>query len=180
MKLAGCIYAAIAKAEGAKIDHGKTALQKIIYFILLDEQKSELYIPFHYGPYSKQVQIVCENLIINKYIDYDEKQKNFLLKKKIEEKKLLIEEHLLIRLDTVITFLSQNGITSTPKLAMLSKVLFFLKNRPNQQTNIHNFIRDKSKLYGWFELAKSPEATLDSFIRLANSLSDRLAVMSYA
>jgi hypothetical protein len=174
MKLAGVIYYAALKADERGIPPRKTTLQKIIFFSLKGDQRNQLYIPYHYGPFCFSVQSICDSLVANNYLEYINEKNVFKIKKAIDEKIINIDSDIAERCTIVLNYLQENTITETKDIAFLSKIFFFIKNKPASVSDIYKFIKEKGTLYGWFEVVKSPEKTVQSYISHSSKLDNLL------
>ncbi len=174
MRLSGVIYFSVLKASEKKIPIGKTTLQKLIFFSLKDDQRIQLYVPYHYGPFCFSVQSVCDSLVANNYLEYDNKENLFKIKKNVDEKRINIDVDIVKRCNIVIDYLKENNFTKMKDIAFLSKIFFFIKNKPEGISDIYKFIKEKSTMYGWFEVAKSSKETVQSYMSHSSKLDNCL------
>ena len=114
-------------------ENSRTLIQKVIYFSLNKEERDVYYIPYLYGPYSEDVQIILLN---PEYTNSGVEDESIIKYKKENIKKTL-------------EFLDKKNITSIKDIAKLSKVHYILI-----QKNItgENEIKKWGKLLGWYEI----------------------------
>ncbi|MDQ7832309.1 MAG: hypothetical protein RDU30_11275 [Desulfovibrionaceae bacterium] len=170
MKLAGIIYYSILKAAEKNFPIGKTMLQKIIFFSLTGTHREMLYVPFHYGPFCFSVQSVCESMVTNKYLEYHASNSVFCIKKIIKEDDINIDREIATRCTKTLQFLDKNEIVNTKDIAFLSKIYYFLINNPGNVDDFNKFAREKSTIYGWFEVVKASEKRFAEYLTYAGEL----------
>lgn len=152
----------IKKAEDIfkdkSICFGKTLLQKIIYFSLLDEQQNGFYVPYHYGPYSEQVQRTIGDLYFHDFIENSENNPVFIQFRQSKKEKIdnylkqhekSIDNQIKENIEKVMRFILNNklsvkDISLLGKIDIIKKRMFKGKNEKNRQS-----IADKSVFLGW-------------------------------
>lgn len=176
MKLAGLVYAAISLAKQHQINPGRTILQKIVYFALPPAQRREVYIPYHYGPYSRVVQMVADGLCANRYVCYAEETSTYSVKKDIPLKAIDAEKNLLDRLQKLMEFLKKKELREIGEIAFLSKIVHFDANRPDglEDREFPSFARQKSRLYDWQEVAGAHDQKILQNLHLVRELNHLL------
>ncbi len=125
MLLNNILYAIKLLTE-KKIRFGKTFIQKVLYLALPKVERDLYYIPYYYGPYSENIQLLLRSLEFSNYITYNYKSQNYSLQRDIDVKQ---EDTTKQRIKGVIDFLVNNHIKSTNKISNLAKVFMILDDK---------------------------------------------------
>lgn len=173
MKLAAPVYAAVKLAGEQGIPTGKTVLQKLLFFSLPPQNRQEYYEPYYYGPYSKTVQMIADQLQEKGFVRYNPVNSAFEVAKQVELGTLQNAKPLIERLQAVIAFLKENSITSTAQIALLSKVFLFDSGEDINAALIHA-IQEKSRLFNWREVTDAEGEVIGRQVCFARELKTRL------
>ena len=117
------------------VENSRTLIQKVIYFSLNKEERDIYYIPYLYGPYSEDVQIILLNP------EYKYKNNEIESEIAIKSKKGNIKKTL--------EFLDRENFTSIKDIAKLSKVHYILIQKNIRE---EKEIKKWGKLLGWSEI----------------------------
>jgi len=174
MLIKNILYAIKLLAE-KNIKFGKTFIQKVLYLSLPEDERDLYYIPYYYGPYSENVQMLLKSLVFIDYIDYNEIDHSFQLKK-TDDSLIKYENE---RIKFLIDFLIKNDIKNTSKISNLAKT-FMILDANNSLKNGHRIdeliklIKERADFVGWKELSKYDNDLISGYIKLSKKLAKNL------
>jgi uncharacterized protein YwgA len=175
MLIKNILYAINLLSE-KQLSFGKTFIQKVLYLSLPKESRDSYYIPYFYGPYSENVQMLLKSLEFSRYIEYDNNNHRYKLIKDIEGLK---EDETDKRIITVLEFLSKNYITNTKSISNLAKTFMILDannslNNGHKTDNLVRLIKENADFVGWKELSTSDNDTLRKYLKQSKKLANSL------
>ncbi|QAR32151.1 hypothetical protein EP073_01675 [Geovibrio thiophilus] len=140
---------------------GRTNIQKIAFFSFT-KTRDEYFVPYHYGPYSEDIQTTIHSLQYKEIIDYGDKGYQTNQHK---------ESTYNTNIKATISFLESKGLKdSVNKIALLAKVFFFYKkNSAKNDTELVAMIKTLSK-FMWPEVSQKTESELKRYITMAKEL----------
>jgi hypothetical protein len=174
MRLGTYIATAVTKLSQKGMLAGKTNIQKVIYFALPEDQRKTFYYPYHYGPYSSEVQQSVNALLKNSILVPSPKN-GFDLKTDWEQNQP--EDPVIDRISVVIDFLSANGQVDTGAIANLAKVHLLSKtDREDALSDLPGYIKNQSRFLGWLGLAETSRNEIEKYLSLAGKMDAELEV----
>ena len=140
MQLSDFIKLVVSELDGKEMPTGKTAIQKIVYLTLREEQRNEWYKPYFYGPYSEIVQRNINSLEYKKEISYSGEGYSVDLSEESEK------SEVTDRFKKIEEFLITNDIKDLKSISNLTKI-HILKHQNN--VNEIEDIKLRSTILNW-------------------------------
>lgn len=152
---------------------GKTFIQKVLYLSLPKESRESYYVPYFFGPYSENVQLLLKSLEFSGYINYDPSLHRYELLKSYDR---FEEDDITQRINIALDFLIQHNITSTQKISKLAKT-FMILDANNMLNNGHKtddavkLIKERADSVGWNELSKERNDIIKEYFQKSKKLA---------
>jgi uncharacterized protein YwgA len=165
------IVYAINQLNELEIPAGKTFIQKLLYLSFDKVQRETFYIPYHYGPYSEDVQYVLNSLLSFDYIKYYNSNKSlisFVEIPKFEQNELSFKD----RINSIINFLRSNSLATTKEISFFSKVQMILENNIDFKGDKVKLVKNRSELLGWEELSLLDAKRIKNYIELSKEFNN--------
>lgn len=167
MKLGSYIAAAVDELNKRDLFAGKTNIQKMIYFALPVDLRKAFYRPYHYGPYSAEVQQAVSALLKKEVLT--QTVKGFSL---AENRTLNLEaDPVADRIRATADFFLSKGLRGTDDIAMLAKVhLLSRSEREEVKQGPVSYIQSQARFLGWKELSRESSVKIDHYLHMADEL----------
>lgn len=134
---------------------GRTNIQKLIFFSIKDRKEMNAYYePYHYGPYSEDVQVAVQALEARGIISYADFKGYSFDEQKFSEYLEMTQRNTdskyVANIEKEISFLRKNKITAVNKIAAFAKVYYYyiISEDRDDSEKLKRHI-EKSAIYTW-------------------------------
>jgi len=136
----------------------RTLIQKVFYFSFDKERREKLFIPYLYGPYSRDIQLAIIAL---------EKKKE----PQLDSKRNFEQEKLLNNVKNILGFFTKNEIKNLKDIANISKVhyLYIQKGIENVDK-----IKNISRFLSWLEIYKMNNEHIEKLKKVAKEIEQNV------
>lgn len=152
---------------------GKTFIQKVLYLSLPKGSRDLYYIPYYYGPYSENIQMLLKSLEFSGYIQYDYHLHRYIFLKSFVR---FEKDDIANRINITLDFLVENNINNIRKISNLAKT-FMILDANNSLKNGHkvddmvNLIKERADFVGWNELSIEENDTIKEYLQKCKKLA---------
>jgi uncharacterized protein YwgA len=156
---------------------GRTNIQKLIFFSIKDKREMYAYYePYHYGPYSEDVQVAVQALEARKMISYKNNQGYFFDEQKFDDYLNMTRHNTdskyVNNIEREVSFLRNKKIISVKEIAAFAKVYYYYMVLDSEK-NLKQYI-EKSAPHTWPSLMNYKK-DFPKYIRFAAELNNKLA-----
>lgn len=146
-----------------------TNIQKVVYFSLPKEKRTELFQRSSYGLYSESIQTIIWGLTKNKKIDCIDTE--YKLSKELPENGFTQSD--VTRIELTVNFLKEKNIKEASEISNLAIVHLFCYSNEDECANsidFAEFIQERSEFLGWKELANQNISKIKEYLSYSREI----------
>jgi len=136
----------------------RTLIQKVLYFSFDKENRERLFIPYLYGPYSRDIQLA---------IFAAEKEEGF----RLDSKKTSWQGEVLSNVRKVLEFFTENEIKNLKDIANISKIHYLYIQKEIEDINR---IKNIARFLSWLEIYKMNNADIKNLKKMAERIEQNV------